>query len=212
MLSRSVWLQPYHVCGRYRSLTSAFTTQRINFAALSFAIYVLQGTWSLMFSLIKNDEKRLGLVSIELWTRHGNVVGWSPCLNSATAYPSYIIKLLPLGIEVKCSRTGVQGEFIFDQDTLVEFSNQDSIHSSSSSSRSRTYATVSRSFLLNNMISGIVEIHLVSRIIIVSITVVLAYLMDCIAKSSFSRSIAKAFIFTGQSGTSNTEDQPSRTL
>ncbi|WZZ68331.1 hypothetical protein YC2023_079701 [Brassica napus] len=120
-----------------------------------------------MFSLIKNDEKRLGLVSIELWTRHGNVVGWSPCLNSATAYPSYIIKLLPLGIEVKCSRTGVQGEFIFDQDTLVEFSNQDSIHSSSSSSRSRTYATVSRSFLLNNMISGIVEIHLVSRIIIV---------------------------------------------
>ncbi|CAF2063195.1 unnamed protein product [Brassica oleracea var. botrytis] len=97
-----------------------------------------------MFSLIKNDEKRLGLVSIELWTRHGNVVGWSPCLNSATAYPSYIIKLLPLGIEVKCSRTGVQGEFIFDQDTLVEFSNQDSIHSSSSSSRSRTYATVSR--------------------------------------------------------------------
>ncbi|CAN6913826.1 unnamed protein product [Brassica oleracea] len=54
------------------------------------------------------------------------------------------------------------------------------------------------------MISGIVEIHLVSRIIIVSVTVVLAYLMDCIAKSSFSRSIAKAFIFTGQSGTSNT--------
>ncbi|CAN6820170.1 unnamed protein product, partial [Brassica oleracea] len=54
------------------------------------------------------------------------------------------------------------------------------------------------------MISGTVEIHLVSRIIIVSITVVLAYLMDCIAKSSFSRSIAKAFIFTGQSGTSNT--------
>ncbi|KAG2279447.1 hypothetical protein Bca52824_050667 [Brassica carinata] len=181
VLSRSVWLQPYHVCGSYLSLTSAFTTQRINFAALNFAISVLQGTWSLMFSLIKNDEKRL-----------------------ATAYPSDIIKLLPLGIEVKCSRTGVQGRFIFHQDTLVEFSNQDSIHSSSSSSRSRTYATVSRSFLLNNMISGIVEIQLVSRIIIVSITVVLAYLMDCIAKSSFSRSIAKTFIFTGQSGTSNT--------
>ncbi|KAF3540974.1 hypothetical protein F2Q69_00018525 [Brassica cretica] len=106
VLSRSVWLQPYHACGSYLSLTSAFTTQRINFAALSFAISVLQG--------------------------------WSPCLNSATAYPSDIIKLLPLGIEVKCSRTGVQGRFIFHQDTLVEFSNQDSIHSSSSSSRSRT--------------------------------------------------------------------------
>ncbi|CAF1880735.1 unnamed protein product [Brassica oleracea var. botrytis] len=66
VLSRSVWLQPYHVCGSYLSLTSAFTTQRINFAALNFAISVLQGTWSLMFSLIKNDEKRLGLVSIEL--------------------------------------------------------------------------------------------------------------------------------------------------
>ncbi|KAL0834616.1 hypothetical protein Bca101_086505 [Brassica carinata] len=46
-------------------------------------------------ALIKNDEKRLGLVSIELWTRPGNVGGWSPCLNSATAYPSDIIKLLP---------------------------------------------------------------------------------------------------------------------
>ncbi|CAG7868945.1 unnamed protein product [Brassica rapa] len=147
-----------------------------------------------MSSLIKNDEKRLGLVSIELWTRQGNVGGWSACLNSTTAYPSDI----PPGIEVKCSRTGVQGEFLYDQDTLVELSNQDSIHSSSLSSLSRTYATVSRSSLLNNMISGTVEIHLVSRIIIVSITAGLAYLMDCIAKSNFSRSIAKALIFTRQ--------------
>ncbi|KAH0921536.1 hypothetical protein HID58_021554 [Brassica napus] len=177
-----------------RCLTSAFTTQRINFAALSSATSVLQGTWSLMSSLIKNDEKRLGLVAIELWTRQGNVGGWSACLNSTTAYPSDI----PPGIEVKCSRTGVQGEFLYDQDTLVELSNQDSIHSSSLSSLSRTYATVSRSSLLNNMISGTVEIHLVSRIIIVSITAGLAYLMDCIAKSNFSRSIAKALIFTRQ--------------
>ncbi|KAH0891685.1 hypothetical protein HID58_054114 [Brassica napus] len=181
VLSISVWFQPYHVCGSFLSLTSAFTTQHVNFAALSFAIY------------------RLGLVSIELWTRHSNVGGWSPCLNSAIAYPSDIIKLLPQGIEVKCSRTGVQGEFIFDQDTIVEFSNQDNIHSSSSSSRSRTLT-----IFLAEQYDLIVEIHLVSRIIIVSITVVLAYLMDCIAKSSFSRSIAKAFIFTGQSGTSNT--------
>ncbi|KAL0688030.1 hypothetical protein Bca4012_087707 [Brassica carinata] len=69
------------------------TTHQLRCAQL--CNYVLQGTWSLMFSLIKNDEKRLGLVSIELWTRHGNVGGWSPCLNSATAYPSDIIKLLP---------------------------------------------------------------------------------------------------------------------
>ncbi|CAG7882157.1 unnamed protein product [Brassica rapa] len=69
VFSRSVWLQSYHDCGNYLSLTSAFTTQRINFAALSSATSVLQGTWSLMSSLRKNDEKRLGLVSTELWTR-----------------------------------------------------------------------------------------------------------------------------------------------
>ncbi|KAF3560633.1 hypothetical protein DY000_02013231 [Brassica cretica] len=52
VLSRSVWLQPYHVCGSYLSLTSAFTTQRINFAALSFAISVLQE--------VRRDKRRQG--------------------------------------------------------------------------------------------------------------------------------------------------------
>ncbi|CAH8389831.1 unnamed protein product [Eruca vesicaria subsp. sativa] len=220
---RSVWLQPYHVCGNYLSLT---TTQHNNFTELSFTSSVLQGTWSFMVSLIKNDEKRLGLVSTDLWTQHGNVGGWSPCLNSTTAYPSHIIKFISQGCEVKvshfstkprtvtenlvfmestsyahsneCSRTKTQGKFLSHQGTLVDFpsplSNQDSIHRSSSSSLSRAYATVSLSFLLYNMISGPVEIHLVSRIIIINIEAVF----------SFSRSIAKAWIFTGQSGTSKT--------
>ncbi|CAN7041895.1 unnamed protein product [Brassica rapa subsp. trilocularis] len=106
------------------------------------------------------------------------------------------------------SRTGVHGTSLFFQDTLVEFpsplSNQANIHSSSSSSLSHKYATVSPVFSLNNIFSGTVEIHLVSRSIIVSIEVDLGYLMDCMAKSSFSMSIAKAWIFTEQSGISNT--------
>ncbi|WZY77331.1 hypothetical protein YC2023_023715 [Brassica napus] len=129
-------------------------------------------------------------------------------LNPLSIFDSPNRLLYALVLTNEFSRTGVHGTSLFFQDTLVEFpsplSNQANIHSSSSSSLSHKYATVSPVFSLNNIFSGTVEIHLVSRSIIVSIEVDLGYLMDCMAKSSFSMSIAKAWIFTEQSGISNT--------
>lgn len=104
------------------------------------------------------------------------------------------------------SGTGVHGTSLFFQDTLVEFpsplSNQASIHSSSSSSLSHKYATV---FLVEQCVlqhiwnsPSLPEYHH-------QYWIDLGYLMDCMAKSSFSMSIAKAWIFTGQSGSSNTQ-------
>ncbi|KAH0938739.1 hypothetical protein HID58_006200, partial [Brassica napus] len=95
------------------------------------------------------------------------------------------------------SKTGVHGTSLFFQDTLVEFpsrlSNQANIHSSSSSSLSHKYATVSPVFSLNNMFSGTVEIHLVSRSIIVSIEVDLVNLeLSTLKKFSDNSTLVRA--------------------
>ena len=68
----------------------------------------------------------------------------------------------------ECSRTGVHG----------------------------TISTASQFVSSNNMFSGTVEIHLVSRFIIVDIRANLVCLMDCITKSSFSVGLSLVLVFT----------------
>ncbi|CAN6912753.1 unnamed protein product [Brassica oleracea] len=67
----------------------------------------------------------------------------------------------------ECSRTGVHG----------------------------TISTASQFVSSNNMFSGTVEIHLVSRFIIVDIRANLVCLMDCITKSSFSVGLSLMLVY-----------------
>lgn len=149
--------------------------QHIKVAELSSTTYVHHGTCPLMLNLLKFDEERLWLNLMVLWPQHGNVGGWSPCLNSTTAYPSTTIELMYQVIKVKVSHSlepvsthlstkprTVTMSLVYMEITFV-------VHSSECS-RTEVHGTVSTaspSVSSNNMFSGTVEIHLVSRFIIV---------------------------------------------
>ncbi|CAN6847697.1 unnamed protein product [Brassica oleracea] len=146
-----------------------------------------------MLNLLKFDEERLWLNLLVPWPQHGNVGGWSPCLNSTTAYPSTTIELMYQVIKVNVSHslepvsTHLSTKPRTVTMSLVYMEITSVVHSSECSRTGvhGTVSTASPSVSSNNMFSGTVEIHLVSRFIIVGIRADLVCLMNCIAKSSF---------------------------
>ncbi|CAF1919453.1 unnamed protein product [Brassica oleracea var. botrytis] len=157
-----------------------------------------------MLNLLKFDEERLWLNLLVPWPQHGNVGGWSPCLNSTTAYPSTTIELMYQVIKVNISHSlepvsthlstkprTVTMSLVYMEITYV-------VHSSECSRTDvhGTVSTTSPSVSSNNMFSGTVEIHLVSRFIIVGIRANLVCLMNCIAKPSFPVGLSSVLVFT----------------
>uniref|UniRef100_M4CLC3 Uncharacterized protein n=1 Tax=Brassica campestris TaxID=3711 RepID=M4CLC3_BRACM len=176
--------------------------QHIKGAELSSATYVHDGTCPLMLNLLMFDEERLGLNFMVPWPQHGNVGGWSPCLNSTTAYPSTTVELMYQVIKVSHSLEPVSTHLSTKPRTVtmsLVYMEITSVVHSSECSRTGVHGTVSTaspSVSSNNMFSGKVEIHLVSRFIIVGIRADLVCLMDCIAKSSFSVGLSSVLVFT----------------
>ena len=155
-----------------------------------------------MLNFLMFDEERLGLNLMVPWPQHGNVGGWSPCLNSTTAYPSTTVQLMYQVIKVSHSLEPVSTHLSTKPRTVtmsLVYMEITSVVHSSECSRTGVHGTVSTaspSVSSNNMFSGKVEIHLVSRFIIVGIRADLVCLMDYIAKSSFSVGLSSVLVFT----------------
>ena len=178
--------------------------QHIKVAELSSTTYVHHGTCPLMLNLLKFDEERLWLNLMVLWPQHGSVGGWSPCLNSTTAYPSTTIELMYQVIKVNVSHslepvsTHLSTKPRTVTMSLVYMEITSFVHSSECS-RTGVHGTISAALPFvssNNMFSGTVEIHLVFRFIIVGIRANLVCLLDCITKSSFSVGLSSVLVFT----------------
>ncbi|KAF2561298.1 hypothetical protein F2Q70_00017956 [Brassica cretica] len=136
--------------------------QHIKVAELSSTTYVHHGTCPLMLNLLKFDEERLWLNLMVLWPQHGNVGGWSPCLNSTTAYPSTTIELMYQVIKVKVSHslepvsTHLSTKPRTVTMSLVYMEITSVVHSSECSRTGvhGTVSTASPSVSSNNMFSG----------------------------------------------------------
>lgn len=114
---------------------------------------VLSGICPLMISLIQLGEIRCCLVSVTLWPRHGNVGSWSQSVNSTTGGPSSLVRCLPQVLKFK------------------EIKSSWPVIASNTQRKSETKgaSTVSLSSLPNNLLSGMFEIHIVSRVSIVGV-------------------------------------------